>query len=171
MDVVEKVRSTLGAYTTADVRALLQVDHEEILRLAQDLAEATTSSRRRSLMKQLKPLLIAHARAEERAVYVPLTELRSSSEARLAGSEGAVEHSLLDVVLGRMASTEDASTDMWRAHAKVLHELLEHHIEEEEDALFKEIGEQFSEDQRAAMGEHFVRERNTVMRGELARMA
>ena len=43
MDVVEKVRSTLGAYTETDVRAMLQADHEEILRLAKELAEATTA--------------------------------------------------------------------------------------------------------------------------------
>ena len=90
MDVLEKVRSTLGAYNATDVRALLQADHQEIRRLAKDLADATTSPRRRSLLKQLKPLLVAHSRAEESAVYVPLTELRSSPDSRLAASEGAV---------------------------------------------------------------------------------
>jgi hypothetical protein len=170
MDVLEKVRSTLGAYTATDVRALLQADHEQIRRLAKDLADATTSPRRRSLLKQLKPLLVAHSRAEESAVYVPLTELRSSPDSRLAGSEGAVEHNLVDVLLGRMADTEDASTDMWRAHAKVLHESLEHHIKEEESELFEEIGEHFAEDERAAMGERFARQRDTLMRREIDRM-
>lgn len=42
-----------------------------------------------------------------------------------------------------MADTKDASTDMWKAHAKVLHELLEHHIKEEEDQLFEERGTLF----------------------------
>lgn len=168
MDVVERVRSTLGAYVETDVRAMLQADHEEVLRLAKDLAEATTAARRHALLKQLKPLLVAHARAEERAVYVPLTELRSSPDSRLAGSEGAVEHSLVDVLLGRMANTADASTDMWRAHAKVLHESLEHHIKEEEGMMFEEVGEHFSEAQRIAMGERFLQQRAIVMRREEA---
>lgn len=168
MDVVEKVRSTLGAYMESDVRAMLQADHEEIRRLAQELAEATTAARRHALLKQLKPLLVSHARAEEHAVYVPLTELRSSPDSRLAGSEGAVEHSLVDVLLGRMANTADASTDMWRAHAKVLHESLEHHIKEEESGMFEEVGEHFSEAQRVEMGERFLRKREAVMRNELA---
>ena len=99
-------------------------------------------------------------------MYVPLTELRSSPDSRLAGSEGAVEHSLVDVLLGRMANTPDASTDMWRAHAKVLHESLEHHIKEEESMVFEEVGEHFAEAERAAMGERFLRQRERVMRKE-----
>lgn len=166
MDVVEKVRSTLGAYNESDVRAMLQADHEEIRRLTKELAEATTSPRRHALLRELKPLLVAHARAEEQAVYVPLTELRSSPDSRMAGSEGAVEHSLVDVLLGRLALTPDASTDMWRAHAKVLHESLEHHIKEEESMVFEEVGEHFSETERAAMGERFLRQRDLVMRKE-----
>lgn len=166
MDVMEKVRSTLGAYSETDVRAMLQSDHQEILQLAREIAEATTAARRHALLRQLKPLLTAHARSEERAVYVPLTELRSSPDSRLAGSEGAVEHSLVDVVLGRMFGTADASTDMWRAHAKVLHESLEHHIKEEENELFEELGEHFSEEQRAAMAQNFAKHRSSVMLSE-----
>lgn len=169
MDVVEKVRSTLGAYTETDVRAMLQSDHEEILRLAKELADATTSPRRHALLRELKPLLVGHARAEEHAVYVPLTELRSSPDSRMSGSEGAVEHSLVDVLLGRLANTPDASTDMWRAHAKVLCESLEHHIKEEENTVFEEVGEHFSEAQRATMGEVFLRQRELVMRKEEAK--
>jgi len=168
MDVLERVRSTLGAYTETDVRALLQADHKEILRLTKALAEATTAARRHSLLNELKPLLVAHARSEEQSVYVPLTELRRSPDSRLAASEGAVEHSLVDVILGRMAATADATTDMWQAHAKVLHESMSHHISEEEGTLFEEVGEHFSETERTTMGERFVRHRADVMEQETA---
>ncbi|MEO6566022.1 MAG: hemerythrin domain-containing protein [Casimicrobiaceae bacterium] len=168
MDVIERVRTTLGAYTETDVRALLQADHKEILRLTQALAEATTEARRRSLLNELKPLVVAHARSEEHSVYVPMTELRRSPDARLCASEGAVEHSLVDIVLGRLAATADASTDMWKAHAKVLHESLSHHINEEEGTLFEEVGEQFSEAERTTMGERYLRHRADVMQREIA---
>ena len=39
----------------------------------------------------------------------------------------------------------------WKAHAKVLHELLEHHVKEEEGEMFEELGEHFDEAQREGM--------------------
>lgn len=156
MDVLEKVRATLGTYNGTDVRGMLKADHEIILELAEELADATSSPQRRALVARLQPVLVAHSRAEEQAVYVPLTKVAGSPDARMAGSEGAIEHNLADTVLARLVGTEDASTDMWKAHAKVLHELLEHHIKEEERQVFEALGEHFSDQERDAMGVRFA---------------
>jgi hemerythrin-like domain-containing protein len=166
MDVVEKVRSTLGTYAETDVRALLQADHEKIKELADALADAKSGPQRRSLLAQLKPLVTAHARAEEQAVYVPLTRLRDSPDSRLMGSEGAVEHFLVDMVLEKLDAARDATSDMWRAHATVLKELLEHHVKEEESEMFEELGEHFSVEQREAMGGEFARLRDERLAAE-----
>ena len=163
MDVVEKVRSTLGAYRGNDVRALLKADHGTLLEMAKQLADASSAAMRRSLVTQLQPLLVAHSRAEEQAVYAALTKVRDSVEARMAGCEGAVEHSLADVVLGRLVDTRDASTDIWRAHAKVLYALLEHHIHEEESQVFELLGEHFSDDELHAMAKAFLAKREQLM--------
>lgn len=164
MDVVEKVRSTIGAYADSDVRAQLKADHKLIRELAKELEEARTSSSRRSALNRLKAFLTAHARAEEQAVYVPLTRLKDSPDSRMAGNEGAVEHSLADLLVGRLASTKDASTEMWRAHAKVLREMLEHHIAEEESDVFEELGEHFDDEDRVAMAKDFVTRKDRHLR-------
>ncbi len=156
MDVMEKVRSTFGAYTEDDVRGLLKADHEVILSLAKSIDDAKTASSRRALVDQLAPFLKAHSKAEEMAVYVPLTNVKGSPDSHMAGNEGAVEHFLADTVLSRMVATKDASTDMWKAHAKVLFELLDHHVKEEEEQVFEELGEHFTEDQRRAMATAFL---------------
>lgn len=156
MNVFEKVRSTLGAYPDTDVRGLLHADHERIRELAKELAEAETAPRRKTLVRELKSILVPHSRAEEAAVYRPMMALRSSPDSRLAGSEGMVEHNLADIVLDRLAHTADASSDMWKAHAKVLHESLEHHIKEEESDLFEELGEHFSDQEREVMAQQFL---------------
>lgn len=168
MDVVEKVRSTLGTYSGADVRALLKADHETIRELAKALADAKSGPQRRSLLARLKPLLTAHARAEEQAVYVPLTRLEASPDSRLVGSEGAVEHFLVDIVLEKLDAARDATTDMWRAHATVLQELLEHHVKEEESELFEELGEHFTADEREAMAVQFATLRDERLTAETA---
>lgn len=157
MSVFEKMRSTLGAYPDTDVRGLLQADHVRIRELAKDLAEAASAPQRKALLRELKPFLTAHSRSEEAAVYAPLMESRKSPDSRLAGNEGMVEHNLADIVLERLANTADATSDMWKAHAKVLHESLEHHIKEEESELFEELGEHFSDAERQGMAAQFLR--------------
>jgi hemerythrin superfamily protein len=160
MDVVETVRSTLGTYHADDVRSLLKTDHEAVQELARSLAEAASAPQRKAILARLKPLLTAHARAEEQAVYVPMTQVRGSPDSRLMGSEGAVEHFLVDTLLQSLDAARDASTDMWRAHAKVLHEMLEHHIKEEEGELFEELGEHFTTEQREQMAVNFAQLRD-----------
>jgi len=173
MNVLEKVRSTLGAYPDTDVRGLLHADHERIRELAKNLTEADTAPRRKAILSELKPFLTAHSRSEEAAVYAPMMELRKSPDSRLAGNEGMVEHNLADIVIERLAKSADASTDMWKAHAKVLHESLEHHIKEEESELFEELGEHFSDAEREVMAVQFLRgkEKFSVTPGTRARPA
>jgi hypothetical protein len=168
MNVFEKVRSTLGAYPDTDVRSLLHADHLQILDLAKELAETESAARRKTLVRDLKPLLTAHSRSEEASVYTPLMGLRKSPDSRLAANEGMVEHNLADIVLGRMVNTPDVTSDMWKAHAKVLNEALDHHIKEEESALFEELGEHFSDEERAEMAAQFLQGKDELLSTEPA---
>ena len=156
MSIVEKVRSYIGAYSATDIRSLLHADHERISSLAEQVSSDDSTQKRVRAFDQLKPLLTAHARAEEQAVYIPLVKLRGAPGARADGNEGAVEHSLVDVLMERMSRTELAASDAWKAHAQVLQEMLDHHIKEEEQGIFTDLGEHFSDEQRDAMGADFV---------------
>jgi len=171
MSVLERVKVTLGTYSDADVRSLLHSDHKKIRELAKELAETQSSARRRTLVRELQPLLVAHSRSEEATVYAPLMELRGSPDSRSAGNEGMVEHNLADIVLGRLANTSDTSSDMWKAHAKVLHESLEHHIKEEENNVFQELGEHFSDEERETMGVQFARGKEKLLKQKASRKA
>lgn len=163
MSVVEMMKSYIGAYSATDIRALLHADHEEISALTEQMSSDESKAKRIRAFNQLKPFLTAHARAEEQAVYVALVKLRGSPEARAYGNEGAVEHSLVDVLMERLSKTEVAATDAWKAHAQVLRELLDHHIKEEERGIFEELGEHFSDEQRVAMGADFVARKQKLL--------
>ena len=163
MDVLDTVKSVIGVPTKADVRTLLKEDHDEILDLARTLADEDSVPRRRALFKSLKPLLTAHARAEEQAVYTELVKARSKRDAKDLGNEGYVEHSLVDVLLERMSKTALAGSDAWKAHATVLKELLEHHIREEEKEIFEALGKEFTDTRRAAMAEAFVEDKRAIL--------
>ena len=156
MSVVEKMKSYIGVYNSTDVRSLLHEDHQQISALTEEMSSDESRQKRVRAFSQLKPFLTAHARAEEQAVYVPLINLRRSAPARVDGNEGFVEHSLVDVLMARLSKTNLAATDAWKAHARVLHELLDHHIKEEERGIFEELGEHFSEEQLDVMGSDFA---------------
>jgi len=161
MSVIETVKTYLGAQPANDIRAMLHGDHEEILSLARDMAEARTADKRMSYFGALKPLLTAHARAEEKVVYVPMTKAKGE-ESRDLANEGFVEHSLVDVLMERMGKPDVAGSDGWKAHATVLKELLEHHIKEEEGEIFSALQKQFSDQQREAMAVNFAAEKERL---------
>ncbi len=163
MSVVEKVKSYIGVYSSTDIRALLHADHEQISALTEQMSSDESRQKRVGAFEQLKPFLTAHARAEEQAVYTPLVNLRASPDSRADGNEGFVEHSLVDVMIERLSKTDLAATDAWKAHAKVLREMLDHHIKEEERGIFEELGEHFTDEQRDAMGSDFVARKEKLL--------
>jgi hypothetical protein len=165
MSFVNTVKS-LSARATMDhedVRSLLMKDHDEAKAVAKQMHEATTAARRMALLAKLKPALTAHSRAEERVVYNALLRVRSDDPSHVLADEGYVEHSLLDELLTTLSST-DAGADRWKANAKVLDELLEHHTAEEQSDVFAKLGDHFERDKLEAMGTQFLREKAAVLR-------
>lgn len=158
MSIVNKMKALSARATMSadDVRALLAKDHDEAKALAKEMHEANSPSRRMALLGKLKPVLTAHSRAEEKVVYDAMLGVRTADPSHEMADEGFVEHSLVDELLTTLAAT-DASTDRWRAHAKVLSELLEHHIQEEESDIFALLGDHFDRDKLEEMGAQFQR--------------
>jgi Hemerythrin HHE cation binding domain len=164
MSVKTSVRSAVARMTMsqADVRSLLHKDHVEALDVAKRMHESRSANVRMALLIKLRPALVAHSRAEEKVVYDALLSVKSK-DSRDYGNEGFVEHSLVDELLKRLAGG-DAATDAWQAQAKVLYELLSHHIEEEQRDVFSNLGEHFSSEQLEAMGEKFLKAKATVLK-------
>ena len=160
MSVIETMKAYLGVDGENEIRSILHEDHQQILGLVREICEEDAATKRTALFDALKPFLSAHARAEEQVVYTRLVAAKAPKDAKDLGNEGFVEHSLVDVLLARLAKTTLAGTDAWKAHATVLKELLEHHITEEEGEIFAELGKSFSDEQRAAMGSAFKLQRD-----------
>jgi hemerythrin-like domain-containing protein len=166
MSVIETLKSYLAADPTTDIRAALREDHRRISELAKAMADATTAAKRRALYDELKPLLTAHARSEEEIVYRAMIDVRGG-ESRDLGNEGFVEHSLVDVLLERLSRSELAGSDAWKAHATVLKELLDHHVQEEEGEFFDALGKAFDDRELEAMAADFQRRKAAIL-GEAA---
>jgi hypothetical protein len=143
-----------GAGANGDVRAALKRDHEELLELAEALCEGSGGENRRKRFAQFKALLSAHSRSEELVVYRALERI-GPDEAKDIALEGAVEHGSVDALVAKVSRMRDLDADRALAHFKVIKELLEHHIEEEHDDMFRQLGAHFSAEALAQMGERF----------------
>lgn len=165
MTLVDEIKLLLEAPTmnANDVRTLLRGDHDEVLQIARDMYESESGDERRALLRQLKPVLYAHTRAEEREVYDALPKHRNGDEAQDIAHKGYVEHGVVDDLLERMCKSRKTESDEWKAHAKVLLEILERHIEDEQATMFEILAEQLSDDQREAMGRRFLAAKARLM--------
>jgi hemerythrin superfamily protein len=144
-----------------DITELLQMDHDELLRLSRRMGQQGDPQDAKALYRELRALLVAHSRAEEAVVYRALDKLGQVKLAE-ATQEGEVEHSLCDHLMGLMARGR-AESAVWKARAAVVHELLDHHVQEEKDEMFPTLRKHFDAQARAAMGQQFERRKALLL--------
>lgn len=113
--------------------ALLKEDHAEVKGLLKKMTESGGAKTRQRFFQKLKPALLAHAHAEEKTFYHALLQHDQTADLAL---EAAVEHQIVERLLEDM-SNGALRPDQFSARCKVLRELFEHHVKEEEGHIFK----------------------------------
>src|SRR5689334_20841243 len=136
-----------------DAISLLMQDHKKVKRLLKQLDNTTerAADRRESLFEQIQNELKIHTQLEEEIFYPAYKEAARESDEHLY-YEAMEEHHLVDVVLPEIESS-DVESEEFSAKAKVLLDLVEHHVEEEEKQMFPKA--------RKAMGAEELRELGT----------
>lgn len=137
-----------------DILDKLHEEHEEVKALLKQLVESESAPTRKSLLKKVKLALVPHARAEEKVVYDPILRLKDK-EAKINGEEGYLEHALADKMVLTLSKIRNATSPEFTAAAKVLKELIEHHIKEEESDIWKDVREYFDDEERIEMNRKF----------------
>jgi hemerythrin-like domain-containing protein len=137
--------------TGMDAISLLEEDHRKMKKLLSQL-ESTTErgvKTREELFATVEEELTVHETIEEEIFYPALKEHPKTKEIALEAYE---EHHVVDMV---MAEIEDVPYDdeTWGAKFKVMKENIEHHIEEEENEMFKQARQVFEEDELESLGE------------------
>jgi hemerythrin superfamily protein len=161
MHTVDKMRRKVGKAVSPDASAddvdildTLKQEHEEVAALLTQLVESESAPTRRSLLTQIKSALVPHLRAEEKVVYDAIRALRGKPERRDA-AEGYFEHAMGDRMLANLEKIDKPNSPEFSAGAKVLKELVEHHVEEEERNVWKDVRENFSDEERIDMNHKF----------------
>jgi hemerythrin superfamily protein len=132
---------------------LIKKDHAKILEILRSLQETTTRSKktREHKLAATKDLLLPHMHAEEELFYPAL--MNEGKEPKLV-YEALEEHRAAQMVLADVEATP-VSEEKWDGFVKVLLDLIEHHVGEEEGELFQ-MAHQFMDSNRAKeMGQQF----------------
>jgi len=138
--------------SSSDIVKLILEDHKPLKKLIKVLKDLEADmGDRRDALDEFAPLLITHAKPEEQTLY---EFMKSDEDMRESGFEGDVEHTIADQLLEEIDRTE--IEDLWSARVKVLAELVEHHIEEEEEELLPKFKKHSNADDRASLGNNYL---------------
>ena len=152
-----------GEEAPADILDTLKKEHDEVKALCKQLIESDSAPERKALVRKIKHALVPHARAEEKTVYDPVIAVRGGGDkTKVDGNEGYLEHDLADKTLAKLGKIAQVKSPEFTATAKVLKELLEHHIQEEEKNVWDDVKAHFSDDQRAVMNAKFLAAKKKV---------
>jgi hypothetical protein len=138
-----------------DAFALLKADHEKVAGILETIDETTERAvkGREELFTRLKEELDIHARIEEEIFYPAIEDEDETREITLEAYE---EHRLVKQLLSELEA-EPKDTEEWTAKFTVLKENIEHHVEEEEGAMFKKARTVLSKDDIELLGERLLK--------------
>lgn len=116
---------------------LLKADHEKVKGILGQLSDSTerATKKRVELMDKLEMEITIHTRLEEEILY-PAFKAAGSKEQDVMYYEAKEEHRTVDSLVLPDLKETDPGTPEFAGRVKVVKELLEHHIEEEEKEMF-----------------------------------
>lgn len=142
---------------------MLKSDHATLKRLLRELSETSERAvkQRETLVSQIERELKTHAQIEEEVFYPAFKAITKKTDAEDLFYEAAEEHHVADMVLPALKAANPKSPE-FKAKAKVLKDLLEHHIKEEETQMFVVARQLFDEDQLREIGDLMQARRDTI---------
>ena len=142
---------------------MLKSDHATVKRLMRELAETSDRAvkQRETLVEKIEREVKMHAQIEEEVFYPAFKARAEGTESEDLFYEAAEEHHVVDMVLPSLKAANPKSPE-FAAKAKVLKELLEHHIKEEETQMFQKARQLFSDEQLRELGDMMQARKDSV---------
>jgi hemerythrin-like domain-containing protein len=130
----------------------LRSDHRESVSLLATIMAASDEQERNILFKQFLDEFLAHSKAEEKEFY---EKLRTYDDYRYISIYAKQVHDLAVSFANDLAVDANKATEQWTAQCQVLKTMLEQHIREEEDAIFRVAKEIFDARALRRMGSEY----------------
>ncbi|MBS4538622.1 hemerythrin domain-containing protein [Clostridium sp. D2Q-11] len=131
----------------------IKKEHDQYRDLLEELADTDRrhTNERKEKFEELRREVKAHHEAEEHTLF---ERLQKEEEAKFEVLESIEEHHVLEDLLKKIEDTaEDDET--WGPKLQVLKEILEHHMDEEEDEVFEKSKDLLSDDELESLREDF----------------
>lgn len=148
-----------------DAIKLLRAGHYRTRDLLEDLCDTDTDARqvRSDLLAQVTEALEAHARIESEIFY-PAFEQIAERDGDLRLVHEAIEESraITELLLPDLQEV-DITSESFGARAKVLRELVEHHIRERETELFPRVKRLMPGAERDRLGERLQQRKQDLL--------
>jgi hypothetical protein len=139
-----------------DIYQILKKEHEEVQDMLDQQIEKKMSGRADyQVMKEIEQQLSIHLTGEEKLFYPQLTK---SNESKEEAFEAYEEHHVARLTLDELMKMSH-DDERWLAKLKVLKELVDHHVQEEERNLFKVAKKVISSDQAKEIGQKYQQEK------------
>lgn len=142
-----------------DIIDAIKEDHKplkEFITIFKD--EKKTFAEKKRAFERFAPILEAHAKPEEQALYA---DMRTISEMKVDSHEGDIEHEVVDTLVAQLKRT--TSRDIFLAKVKVVAELLDHHIREEENDMLPDYKSNTTSEERYKAGAKYLKARSTYL--------
>ena len=145
-----------GEGMEGDIIELILDDHKPLKSMIQTLKdEELDRAGKAGVLEEFVPLLTVHAKAEEQTLY---SQMKEFPDLRMESFEGDTEHAIAAQLMQEINSAAD--DDEWSAKVKVLAELVETHIKEEEETFLEDVRERFDPVLRADVAMEYTRLKN-----------
>lgn len=138
---------------STDIVQLILQHHKPLKALIKVMKdEEADYSEKKEAFAEFAPALLAHAKPEEKSLYV---NFKQDDDMKIEGLEGDVEHALADQLCEELKSTRNE--DMFMAKVKVLAEMVEHHIKEEENHMLPDFKKDSTAEEREKLGAKYLK--------------
>ena len=124
---------------------LLEKQHRKVETIFAKLEDVARPSDAKQLLEELANDLAAHMTIEQELFYPAVRSI----DAELV-AESFEEHALAELALKRLLAADTA--EAFKARVTALKELIEHHVEEEEEELFPKVDKALGSDKLEQLG-------------------
>jgi hypothetical protein len=138
------------------IYAILKAEHKEVAALFKEILDAEKYNPK--TFAQIDEKLAIHMHGEEKLLYPKLVKAEETHEKALE----AIEEHKAAKQLQKTIANADSSVQF--AKVQVLSEMIDHHVEEEETALFKQAKEVLSKEDEKEIGCQYLEEKKSALK-------
>ena len=131
---------------------LLKKQHREVESLFAKVLKTDDAKDRKKLATEITSKLEGHTTIEEEIFYPAYREASNTQKGEDLVLEAYEEHHVVKLVLAELPKM-NASAENFKAKMTVLKELIEHHVEEEEEEMFPDAEKKLGKERLEVLGE------------------